>query len=932
MRPEDCIRIRGARQHNLQNIDIDIPRNRLVVVTGVSGSGKSTLAFDTIYAEGTRRYVESLSAYARQFISQLQKPEVESIEGLTPTVAIEQRRGPANPRSTVATMTEIYDYLRVLYARAGDPHCPKCDRPIAPENAERMVDAIMAFPEGTQFMVLAPLIKGRKGEHRDVLDSIRRQGFVRVRVDGEVYDVREVPKLAKYKAHTIDAVVDRLTAKAGMRSRLTDSVEAALRAGGGTMIVSATGKDDRLFSELFACPEHGAVVDEIAPRLFSFNSPYGACPACDGLGNRLEMDTDLIVPDTSLTLADGAIEAWRRGGPAAIYYARLLRGATSALRIDMNTPFKDLPSKARHMMLYGTSAKDEAELGERFDGVIRILDERFRRTESEFVKTRLLAYMSAQPCPECKGARLKPAARAVRVADLSLPDLTARTVRSALQWVTGLKLTGEKAAVAAGVCKEVRDRLSFLDDVGLAYLTLDRTAGTLSGGEAQRIRLAGSVGSKLVGVTYVLDEPTIGLHQRDNDRLLATLKKLRDLGNTVLVVEHDEDVMRHADWLIDLGPGAGKLGGRIVAAGRPEEVAKDQNSLTGAYLSGRESIGVPEKRRPAKKDKRITITDARTNNLKGITVNVPLGVFVCVTGVSGSGKSSLISDTLYPALHRKLFRSKMKPGPFGELKGAGDIEKTVDIDQSAIGRTPRSNPATYTGLFDEIRSIFSHTAEARIRGYSPGRFSFNVKGGRCENCEGQGSLAIEMHFLPDVYVTCEQCKGRRYNLETLEVRFKGLNIAEVLDLTVSDARDFFKAIPKVKEILDTLVDVGLGYMHLGQSSTTLSGGEAQRVKLSAELARKESGDTLYVLDEPTTGLHFHDIRKLLNVLSRLVDKGNTVIVIEHNLDVVKTADWIIDLGPEGGEGGGRIVAEGTPEQVAECAKSFTGQYLKRVLK
>jgi len=932
------IRVRGAREHNLKNVNLDIPRDKLVVITGVSGSGKSSLAFDTIYAEGQRRYVESLSAYARQFLEQMPKPDVERIEGLTPTIAIEQRSGSANPRSTVATTTEIYDYLRLLYARAGEPHCPKCGLPISSQSAEEIVDRLMALPEGTRVQVLAVLVRGRRGEHRDVIAAAKREGFVRLRIDGAVVDAREVSTLDKKRKHEIEAVVDRLAIGPAVRSRLTDSVETALKLGEGLMIAAREKSpgsnewEDSLYSELYACPVCDVSFEELEPRIFSFNSPYGACPTCGGLGTRMELDPDLIVPDRSRSLQDGAIEAWRRGGKLMnIFYSRAIESFCRDFRCSPFVPFEELSEETRRILLYGTRPEHAAKYGAEFEGVIPNLERRFQTTDSDFVKSRIHEYMSALPCPSCKGARLRPESLAVLVGGKNIYEVTRLSIEEALGFFERLELPPRESEIARPILKEIRDRLRFLVDVGLAYLTLDRSSGTLAGGEAQRLRLASQVGSRLVGVTYVLDEPTIGLHARDSAKLIATLKALRDLGNTVLVVEHDEEMMREADLIVDLGPGAGKCGGEVVAQGTPEELARCERSLTGAYLSGRLEIKVPARRRPVHPGRVVSVRGARENNLKKLDVDIPLGVFTCVTGVSGSGKSTLVTEILYKGLARILHRSREKPGKHSRILGAGQIESVVAIDQSPIGKTPRSNPATYTGVLDEIRALFAKLPEAQIRGYGPGRFSFNVKGGRCEACEGQGTTLVEMHFLPDVYVRCDVCRGRRYNRETLEIRYRGRNIAEVLDMSVAEALDFFRNVPRLRELLQTLADVGLGYMALGQSSTTLSGGEAQRVKLAAELSRRETGRTLYVLDEPTTGLHFADISKLLDVLNRLVDRGNTVVIIEHNLDVVKTADWIIDLGPEGGDGGGTIVAQGTPEEVARVPGSHTGRFLAGVL-
>jgi len=948
--PAAAIRIRGAREHNLKNVNVDIPRNQLVVITGLSGSGKSTLAFDTIYAEGQRRYVESLSAYARQFLEMMEKPDVESIEGLTPTISIEQRTGAANPRSTVATTTEIYDYLRVLFARVGTPHCHVCGRSIESQSAEKIVDQILQKPEGTRLNILAPLVRGMKGEHRDILGAARREGFARLRVDGKIVDARELEALPKTYKHNIEAVVDRLVIKPGLRTRLTDSVELALKVGEG-LVIAGEGDDpsrgregtDQLFSERYACPEHGSGIEELSPRMFSFNSPYGACPTCAGLGTKMEVDVDLLVPDKKLSIEEGIIQAlWKLGHAYAIWYGRGVRRFCRAAGVETFTAVERMPGHILKALLYGTTPKQERDWGLDWKGLAVSLTERFHATENENIKTRILELMSNLGCPDCKGARLRPEVLAVRVAGKNIREVVGMTIEASLKFFTELPLSGEKALIAAPVLKEVRERLGFLNDVGLNYLTLDRTSGTLSGGEAQRIRLASQVGSKLVGVTYVLDEPTIGLHQRDNDRLLDTLIKLRDLGNTVIVVEHDEEVMARSDHLIDMGPGAGEHGGEVVAVGRVEDLSRCERSLTGKYLTGQLEIPLPKVRRPVPFSARgrgleegdtglVRIRGARENNLKNIDVDIPLKRFVCVTGVSGSGKSSLINEVLYKTLARSLNRARVKGGACSGVGVAGDLDKTIDINQSPIGRTPRSNPATYTGVFDEFRKLYASLPEAKIRGYNVGRFSFNVKGGRCEECQGQGQKLIEMHFLADVYVQCEQCKGRRFNRETLEVKYKNLSIADVLALSVDAALDLFRNHPKIRAGLQTLHDVGLGYVRLGQSSTTLSGGEAQRIKLAFELSKRATGNTLYFLDEPTTGLHFHDIAKLLDVLQRLVDLGNTVIVIEHNLDVIKQADWIIDLGPEGGEAGGQVVAVGTPEQICREEKSFTGQYLKKVL-
>jgi len=943
------IRIIGASEHNLKNISVDIPRDKFVVVTGISGSGKSSLAFDTIYAEGQRKYVESLSAYARQFLEQMQKPHVEHIEGLPPTIAIEQRSAGSNPRSTVATTTEIYDYFRLLFARVGKPHCWVCGRPVSSQHATQIVDSLLSRPEGTKLQLCAPLIRGQKGEHKDIFARILREGFVRVRVDGQVYDIRGVPMLDKNKKHDIAAVVDRLIIRPSIRVRLADSVETALKIGDGLLVAMLHEPDlnhptentnganghwqDVLYSEKFACTEHPeASLSELSPRLFSFNSPYGACPSCDGLGTIPEFDTDLIVPDKSVSLECGAIDAWRKGGKRMnIFYNRLIRRFCRSLGISPSTPYSDIPQDIRKILLCGTTAEDESRFGIEFEGVIPNLQRRWQNTDSEYVKARLHSYLSEQPCKSCGGTRLRPEALAVTIKNKNISDLTRMSVEEIQRFFANLTFNEEQTLIAAQPLKEVRARLKFLTDVGLGYLTLDRASRTLAGGEAQRIRLATQVGSGLVGCCYVLDEPTIGLHRRDNDRLLETLKQLRNIGNTVLVVEHDEDVILQADYVIDVGPGAGDHGGRLVAQGTPADICACAESLTGQYLSGQKRIEIPETRRRVRLSNCIEVRGAQENNLKNINVKFPAGVLTCVTGVSGSGKSTLVTEILLKGLRRRLHASGDKPGKHKNIIGLSNIDKVIEIDQSPIGRTPRSNPATYTGVFDLIRSLFALTREAKIRGYKPGRFSFNVKGGRCEHCQGQGTKKIEMHFLPDVYVVCQECKGTRYNPETLQITYKGKNIADILDMRIEQARDFFANFPKIVRLLKALCDVGLGYMAMGQPSTTLSGGEAQRVKLAAELGRPGTGHTLYVLDEPTTGLHFADIHNLLNVLKRLTDMGNTVVVIEHNLDVIKTADYIIDLGPEGGQAGGQVIAIGTPEQLIKNAASYTARYLKNKL-
>ncbi|MCJ7729336.1 MAG: excinuclease ABC subunit UvrA [Sedimentisphaerales bacterium] len=964
---EKVIRITGAAEHNLKNINLDIPRDKMVVITGISGSGKSSLAFDTIYAEGRRKYVESLSSYARQFLEQMQKPAVAEITGLPPTIAIEQRSAGGNPRSTVATTTEIYDYFRLLFARVGQPHCWVCGREIASQHSSQIVDAILERPQGTKVQICAPLVRGRKGEHRDVFAAIQREGFVRVRVDGAVYDVsrfiprsaaaiREgdtTPVLDKNKKHDIAAVVDRLVIQGAVRIRLADSVETALKLASGVLLVlvqepdgvAKSGKHktqgaadgqwtEVIYSEKFACPQHPqSSLEELSPRLFSFNSPYGACTSCDGLGTILEFDPDLIVPDKKVSLESGAISAWRRWGKRMnIFYNRLIKRFCAKFGISKSIAFERIPAEIKRILMYGTTETDIQKYGVSFEGVTPNLLYRWENTTSEYVKERLHSFLSEQPCRSCEGARLRPEAVAVTVGDKNIHRLTSLSIEGAQKFFGELKLDGEKTIIAEQVLREIKARLQFMVDVGLGYLTLDRRSSTLSGGEAQRIRLATQIGSGLVGVCYVLDEPTIGLHKRDNNRLLGILQRLSQIGNTVLVVEHDEDIIKSADHIIDIGPAAGAHGGEVVVQGSFEEVAACTASLTGEYLSGRRQIAIPAQRRRYSLGRCIEVKAAAENNLKNIDVKFPLGVFICVTGVSGSGKSSLVSQILLRALKRRLYESRERPGKHKTILGASQIDKVIEIDQSPIGRTPRSNPATYTGAFDEIRKLFSMTREAKIRGYKPGRFSFNVRGGRCEDCKGQGTKKIEMHFLPDVYVTCQSCKGTRYNPETLEVTYKGKNIAVVLDMSIDEALVFFANFPTILRLLRTLAEVGLGYMTLGQASTTLSGGEAQRVKLSAELGKATTGRTLYLLDEPTTGLHFADIQNLLNVLQRLCDMGNTVVVIEHNLDVVKVADYIIDLGPEGGDAGGWVVATGAPEEIVKNKQSYTAKYLKDKLR
>ena len=935
---QDRIVVLGARQHNLKNINVEIPRDRLVVITGLSGSGKSSLAFDTIYAEGQRRYVESLSAYARQFLGQMDKPDVDDIQGLSPAVSIDQKSTTRNPRSTVGTVTEIYDYLRLLFARIGVPHCHQCGKPVSRQTAEQIVDAVMALPEGSRLMILAPLVRGRKGIFRQVIEDARQQGFVRVRVDGTVYEVTDDIPMERYRQHTIEVVVDRIVLRPDAAGRVSDSVSTALGLAGGLVTVAVVDGQEMTFSEAFGCPDCGVSLEELAPRNFSFNSPYGACPDCHGLGSFLRLDENLVVPNPRLSISRGAIAPL--AGTTSEYWNSVLQGLAQNLGFSLDTPWEQLTPAQRRAVLYGDSRPVQVRFRSRygrqrvwetrFDGVMTWLERRYRDSGSQQMKDETEKFMTEYPCESCGGKRLKPESLAVRVAGKNIAEVTALSVSAALEFFGSLQLTERQEMIARQVIKEIRTRLGFLQDVGLGYLTLDRAAGTLAGGEAQRIRLATQIGSGLMGVLYILDEPSIGLHQRDNHRLIETLQRLRDLGNTIIVVEHDEDTIRAADFVVDIGPGAGEHGGRVVAAGPVAEIERNPQSITGQYLSGKECIPVPEKRRQP--DGRfLRIVGARQHNLKNIDVEIPLGMLVCVTGVSGSGKSTLIQETLYPRLMREVYGTYRGWGEHDELIGAGHIDRVIDIDQSPIGRTPRSNPATYTGVFDLIRALFAQTPDARMRGYQPGRFSFNVKGGRCEACRGDGIIKIEMHFLPDVYIPCEVCKGKRYNRETLEVRYKGKNIADVLDMTVSQALEFFRNIPPIARKLGTIHDVGLDYIRLGQPATTLSGGEAQRVKLATELSKRGTGRTLYILDEPTTGLHFHDIRKLLEVLRRLTDQGNSVIVIEHNLDVVKTADWVIDLGPEGGEGGGRVVAAGPPEAVAECPESHTGRFLKPLL-
>ncbi|MBO3651894.1 MULTISPECIES: excinuclease ABC subunit UvrA [Bacillus amyloliquefaciens group] len=935
----DRIEVKGARAHNLKNIDVTIPRDQLVVVTGLSGSGKSSLAFDTIYAEGQRRYVESLSAYARQFLGQMDKPDVDAIEGLSPAISIDQKTTSRNPRSTVGTVTEIYDYLRLLYARVGKPHCPEHGIEITSQTIEQMVDRILEYPERTKLQVLAPIISGRKGAHVKVLDQIRKQGYVRVRIDGEMAELSDDIELEKNKKHSIEVVIDRIVVKEGVAARLSDSLETALRLGEGRVMIDVIGQEELMFSEHHACPLCGFSIGELEPRLFSFNSPFGACPTCDGLGLKLEVDPELVIPNPELSLKEHAIAPWTP--ISSQYYPQLLQAVCRHYGIDMETPVKDLPKHQLDKVLYGSGNeriyfKYENDFGQvreneiEFEGVLRNIERRYKETSSDYIREQMEQYMSQKSCPTCKGYRLKKEALAVLVNGRHIGTITELSVGDALEFFKNLTLSEKDMQIADLILREIVERLSFLDKVGLDYLTLSRAAGTLSGGEAQRIRLATQIGSRLSGVLYILDEPSIGLHQRDNDRLISALKNMRDLGNTLIVVEHDEDTMMAADYLIDIGPGAGIHGGRVISAGTPEEVMNDADSLTGRYLSGAQFIPMPLERR--KPDGRfIEIKGASENNLKKANAKFPLGTFTAVTGVSGSGKSTLVNEILHKALAQKLHKAKAKPGSHKEIKGLDHLDKVIDIDQAPIGRTPRSNPATYTGVFDDIRDVFAQTNEAKVRGYKKGRFSFNVKGGRCEACRGDGIIKIEMHFLPDVYVPCEVCHGKRYNRETLEVTYKGKSISDVLDMTVEDALSFFENIPKIKRKLQTLADVGLGYVTLGQPATTLSGGEAQRVKLASELHKRSTGRTLYILDEPTTGLHVDDIARLLVVLQRLVDNGDTVLVIEHNLDIIKTADYIVDLGPEGGAGGGTIVASGTPEEVVEVKESYTGRYLKPVM-
>ncbi|HHV97708.1 MAG TPA: excinuclease ABC subunit UvrA [Clostridiaceae bacterium] len=938
----EYIYIKGAREHNLKNIDIKIPRNKLVVITGLSGSGKSSLAFDTIYAEGQRRYVESLSSYARQFLGQMEKPDVDYIEGLSPAISIDQKTTSKNPRSTVGTVTEIYDYLRLLYARVGTPHCYICGKEISQQTVDQMVDQIMGLGKGTRIQLLAPVVRGRKGEHVKLIEDIKKSGFVRIRIDGEIYELSESISLDKNKKHNIEIVVDRLIVKEGIRARLTDSIETVLRLSGGLLLVDVIGKEEMIFSQNFACTDCGISIEELTPRMFSFNSPFGACPACTGLGMLSKFDEDLIIPDKSLSLEEGAIavNGWNLQTNGDSYARAIFEGLAKHYKFSLDTPVEKLPRHILDIILYGTNGeKFEIEYDgiyrtgkytTSFNGIINTIERRYNETQSEAMKQYYEEFMSSSPCPVCNGTRLKKESLSVTVGGLNINQLTNMSVAEIKKFFDEVQLTEKQKLISHQILKEIKARIGFLMDVGLDYLTLSRASSTLSGGEAQRIRLATQIGSGLMGVLYILDEPSIGLHQRDNNRLLNTLKKLRDLGNTLIVVEHDEDTMYTADYIIDMGPGAGANGGNVVAAGTVDDIKNNENSITGKYLSGKMKIEVPKKRRQPN-GKWLQIIGARQNNLKDIDVKIPLGLFTCITGVSGSGKSSLVNEILYKKLASELNGVRVKLGEHDAVLGLEYLDKVINIDQSPIGRTPRSNPATYIGVFDYIREVFASTPEAKMKGYNPGRFSFNVRGGRCEACKGDGVIKIEMHFLPDVYVTCEVCKGKRYNRETLEVKYKGKNIADILDMTVEDALEFFQNIPRIKNKFQTLYDVGLGYIKVGQPSTTLSGGEAQRIKLSAELSKKSTGRTMYILDEPTTGLHIADVHKLIEVLQRLVEAGNSVVVIEHNLDVIKTADYIIDLGPEGGDKGGYIVAEGTPEEVSQNENSYTGHFLKKVL-
>ena len=940
IRPREYIKIRGASEHNLNNLDVDIPRNELVVLTGLSGSGKSSLAFDTIYAEGQRRYMESLSSYARQFLGQMEKPNVEKIEGLSPAISIDQKSTNRNPRSTVGTVTEIYDYFRLLYARIGIPHCPNCGKEIKKQSVDQMVDQVMELPEGSRIQLLAPVVRGKKGEHAKVFERAKRSGYVRVRVDGNLYELSEEIKLDKNVKHNIEIIVDRLVVKPGIERRLTDSIENVLALTEGLLLLDIIGGEEVTFSQSFSCPDCGISISEIEPRSFSFNNPFGACPVCFGLGYKMEFDPELMIPDRTLSFNEGAVQVmgWQSSTDQGSFTNAILRALAKEYKFSLDTPFEELPEKIQHMFMYGgfkevkvhyVGQRGEGSYPITFEGLIKNVERRYRETSSDIMKQEYETFMRITPCTECKGMRLKKESLAVTVCDKNIYEITSMSIRYLFEFLEGMQLSRQQQLIGAQILKEIRARVGFLIDVGLEYLSLSRATGTLSGGEAQRIRLATQIGSGLVGVCYILDEPSIGLHQRDNDKLLNTLKNLRDLGNSLIVVEHDEDTMLAADHVVDIGPGAGSHGGRVVAQGTAQEIMEAKESLTGQYLSGRIQIPVPETRR--KPAGWLKVTGARENNLKNITVDIPLGVMTCVTGVSGSGKSSLVNEILYKHLARDLNRARTIPGKHKEIKGIDQLDKVIDIDQSPIGRTPRSNPATYTGVFDQIRDLFASTPDAKAKGYKKGRFSFNVKGGRCEACCGDGIIKIEMHFLPDVYVPCEVCGGKRYNRETLDVKYKGKSIYDVLDMTVEEAVPFFDSLPSIRRKITTLNDVGLSYVKLGQPSTTLSGGEAQRIKLATELSRHSTGKTIYILDEPTTGLHFADVHKLVEILHKLADGGNTVVVIEHNLDVIKTADYIIDMGPEGGDKGGQVIAKGTPEEVAECPGSYTGQYVKKML-